>query len=120
MKELKGTVMLSEKRVKEIFDNAIDSSEAAIALYGEVIPDITSQKVEGITGWPSINKKTAEELMGKFIKLDIEVKRRDGRSFLSGGLWMNNGFGTLNGENLKDWEVSLDGVKVHFKEEGEA
>lgn len=120
MKELKGTVMLNEERVKEIFDNAMDSSEAAIGLYGEVIPDITSSKVEGIDGWPSVNKKTAEELMGRFIKLDIEVKRRDGRSFISGGLWMNNGFGSLNGENLKDWEVSVDGMKVYFKEEAEA
>lgn len=120
MKELKGTVMLSEERVKEIFDNAMDSSEAAIGLYSEVIPDITSSKVEGIDGWPSVNKKTAKELIGKFIKLDIEVKRRDGRSFLSGGLWMCNGFGALNGEHLKDWEVSIDGVKVYFKEEAEA
>ena len=35
---------------------------------------------------------------------------------LAGGCWMNNGFSTVHGVKLRDWEVSLQGVRVRRKE----
>jgi hypothetical protein len=31
---------------------------------------------------------------------------------VAGGCWMNSGFSTMHGAQLRDWEVSLQGVEV--------
>jgi hypothetical protein len=35
---------------------------------------------------------------------------------MAGGCWMNNGFSTIERAKLRDWDVSLEGVAVRYKE----
>ena len=101
------TIRLNEKAIKAVFETAPDQSEALLAIYRMVFPQW--DQIKKIDGWPTCNKTTWVSICEMFMELDN--KRNAGvlptERIMPGGMWMNNGFSSRGGEQLKDWEVEL-------------
>ncbi len=90
---------ISKQHIDNIFKFAEDQSTAWLMLYQLVYPNWDS--IDKLDGYPQVNEKTNEYIMGKFIELDKKYHP----DVISGGLWMNIGFSSLNTNLLSDWEV---------------
>jgi hypothetical protein len=101
----KVTVMMDESFIDSLFEKYTDSGEILMEIYYYVLPQLREGfKMSG--EFPKVNVETSKTLFKKFIAFD----KRVGAPFMAGGNWFNSGFGSTEEVELKDWEVSLDGV----------
>ena len=111
-------IKLQEDAVKALFEEHQHQSDVLLALYRMVFPDW--DQIEKLDGWPRVNVWTWEQISKWFMAFD-RVHYPD---VMNGGAWMNSGFSTLTSDNdvgaLRDWQVSVDGVKVTYQETVEA
>jgi len=92
-------IILTEKIVDDIFENADDQADAWLGLYKFVFPNWDEIKM--LDGYPKVNEKTNKFLFMKFIAFD----KNHHPDVIAGGLWMNRGFSTRETYTLPDWEV---------------
>jgi len=92
-------VKLDREAVRNVFETAESQAEAIVELYKMVFPDWDA--IEKVHGWPTCNKFTSQEIGRLFMEFD----RKHHPEVLQGGLWLNSGFSTLEGEHLPDWEI---------------
>jgi len=104
---------LSEAQIDKIFEEAKDQSDYIVGIYRLVFPDWDD--IEAVNGWPTISKKTSEYIFDKAMEFDAKHHP----DVIMGGMWMNNGFSTLDGEHLALWEVDITTAKVTYKQEKE-
>ena len=103
-------IILNKETVEGIFKNSNHQSDCIIAIYKLVFPDWDN--ITKLDGWPTISKETNEYFFDKFIAFDQKHHPR----VLNGGLWMNNGFSSLEGNNLEFLEVDKSTVKnIEYK-----
>jgi len=101
-------IILNENEVDELFAIATSSADVVLALYKKVVPDW--DKVKKV-GWPKINETTNKMLFQKFIHFD----KIHCPECVAGGRWLNNGFSSVGSpKDLKDWEVTMEGVEVEY------
>ena len=121
-------IFLKKEDIDAIFEEGEHQAEVALALYRLVYPDWDD--IESIDGWPKAGPEVSAYLMEKFISFDRKhhpshrmIVSRDRRSRLTpeqdrgcvpGGLWLNQGFSTLDTEHLLPWEVER--APVVYKE----
>ncbi len=108
-------VKLTKAFIDEVFAVATRQDDALVTLYRAVFPEW--DQIKEIKGWPACSQKTATYLCGKFMELD----RRHHPNALAGGLWMNNGFSSVEGrrKGLPDWVVERCEVVLQSKPEPE-
>lgn len=98
--------------IDNCFTNIRSQHQYFNALYDIAIPELTSNK--RIKGYPRVSKNTSEYLFHKAIQWDdahsFEMRGRDGLRVMSGGLWMDMGFGSNN--CLDDWIVDISECKI--------
>jgi hypothetical protein len=100
------TKTLSKDTIDTIFEMANEQGEYWLRLYNYAIPNWST--VFFINGYPKVNPETAEYIFGKAIEYD-KVHHPD---VLSGGLWLDYGFGV--GENIEPWTVQYDEDDVYY------
>lgn len=88
---------LTKQQIDTIFDEAEHQADYVIALYRCAFPNWDD--IEKVNGYPSISKATNEYIFKKAIEFD----KVNHPQVLNGGLWLNNGFKTV--ETMKDWFV---------------
>ena len=93
------TIKLDPKEVDRAFELSRHQSDVIIWLYQMVFPDW--DKIKKVKGFPKINKNTNHKLFSRMIKFD----KKHHPNVMPGGIWMNNGFSSLEGDHLEDWEV---------------
>ena len=111
---MKTLVRLNAEEVKAVFDTATDQGDALVALYRMAFGS-EWDRIEKLDGWPTCNQYTSAAICKMF--MDFDERRTPGcgtfpRSVMPGGIWLNNGFSTLNTEGLKNWQVRLCGYTV--------
>jgi hypothetical protein len=96
-------IKLDPKKVKELFETSKTQEEYVVGLYKMAIPDW--DKVEKVNGFPLVNKKTSR----KIFSLAIDFDTAHHKQVMAGGMWMNNGFSSLQDpqdqQQIADWEV---------------
>jgi len=95
---------------KKIIDACFDvdhQADAMVNLYKLVYPDWDS--IRKIDGFPRAGKELCVYICRSFIKFD-EKHHPD---VIKGGLWFNNGFSSLNTDDL-DWEIDANDIPVVF------
>lgn len=97
-------IKLDPKVVEQTILDARNQSDAALALYRQVIPDFN--QVISVGHWPKITQSTSVKIFGVF----------DKRFGAAGSLlWMNNGFGSLDAPaDLPDWTVEVDLSAIEY------
>src|ERR1035437_8468956 len=75
-------------------------SDAIVALYKLIYPDW--DQIDHINGFPQCHPATGEYIMLKFIAFD----RVNHPNVINGGLWLNNGWGTIGNKDLHEFEVA--------------
>ena len=96
-------ISLSKEKIDAIFETELNNQEPhqqniLIALYKVVFPNWTD--IEKINGYPSTSRETNEYIFNKFIQFD----RMFHPQIMNGGLWLNNGFSSLD-ETIPNWVV---------------
>ena len=107
---MRKRIRLTEAAVRACFDNQTNQGDVLITIYRLVFPDWDA--IDRIEGWPSVNERTWTTIVRLFMDFD-QVHHPN---VMAGGCWMNTGFSTLQGAELRDWEVSLEGVEVRRKQ----
>jgi hypothetical protein len=107
---MRQRIRLSEAAVRACFENQTDQGAVLLAIYRLVFP--AWDDIEQIEGWPSVNDTTWKAIARLFMNFDAWHHP----GVLAGGCWMNSGFSTMHGAKLRDWEVSLQGVKIRLKQ----
>lgn len=102
-------MILNYHEVERLFDECSDQGEVIVELYKMVFPQWDS--IEKIDGWPTINRETND----KISKLFMEFDAKNHPETFKGGLWLNNGFSSLEGQALKDWQVDISTCDVILK-----
>jgi hypothetical protein len=105
-----NTIKLDPQKIQAMLDAATTQTEAVEGVYRMVFP--AWDWIAKLDGWPTCNKSTATQIMGKFMAWDekhFPIGPHGLREVMPGGAWMNNGFSTSGGEGLKDWQVRLCG-----------
>lgn len=102
------TVLLGPETVDKLFEFCTHQGEVLEGLYRIAFPDW--DRISSIKGYPVVNKATWKEIAKRFMAFD----RRFHPDCLAGGAWLNTGFSAFDGEELADWEVSLDQCKVEY------
>lgn len=95
----------------EIFEHQKDVLEA---IYRTVVPDW--ENAVSMDGWPTINSRTHEYIMGKFMAFD----RKHHPDVMAGGIWFNSGFSTLANDHLEEWQVDMSECKITYKKKEKA
>lgn len=103
-------MILDPEKVEELFITKAHQAEVMVGLYRMVFPDY--DKIAAFEGWPTVSKETAKLLCGKFIKFD----QKHHPDVVAGGLWINNGFSTLEETPLKLWEVDPSTCPVRYED----
>ena len=109
-------ISIPKEKIDDIFishlKNKNHQSEVFFSLYEIPIPNVRSENIESISGWPKVNRKTNEYIMKKFINYDIKIHP----DVVPGGLWMNSGFSDIREEEeLLDWKISMENCKINYK-----
>lgn len=109
-------IALPKEVIDEIFEAESGAEKphqqnVAVALYKIALPNWSD--IESIDGWPTVSKPTNEYIFGKFIEFDVRFHK----GVMHGGLWMNNGFSTVESEGLEDWCIDTSTCKVTLKSE---
>ena len=92
-------IPLTKEVIDQVFKEAEHQSDYTLGLYGIAYPTVW-ERVEKVNGFPSISHVTAEYIMEKAMEFD----RKHHPRVMNGGLWLNNGFSTLD-ETVPDWVV---------------
>jgi hypothetical protein len=102
---------LSVEAVDRLFAECANQGDVLAGLYRMVLPDW--ERIAKVHGWPSVSDWTWKEISKRFMEFD----RAHHPNCLPGGAWMNSGFSTRYGKDLRNWEVSKRGVEVEYAEE---
>ena len=94
------TKSLSKETIDTIFEMAKEQSDYALGLYTYVVDNWDA--VISVNGYPKVNQETADYIFGKAIEYD----KAHHPDVLSGGLWLDYGFGV--GEHCEPWTVQYD------------
>ena len=115
----KNLIPFTKERIDQIFkehdEKGSHQSDVLISLYEIAIPDFRSDNVESVSSWPRVNKETQAYVMGKFMAFD----RKFHPNVMNGGLWFNNGFGTVENDDIPAWKISMEGCEVHRKSDNQ-
>ena len=90
---------LTQETIDNIFESAQDQRDCIVALYRIAFP--MWDDIATVDGYPKISKATNEYIFSKFFEFDKINHPR----VLPGGLWLNNGFSSLDSGDLVDWVV---------------
>ena len=104
--------LLDRDKVEQLFKDHTHQSDVIIELYKMVFPDW--DRIEKLEGFPTINRVTSEKIALWFMEFD----RKHHPNCIPGGLWINNGFSTLEAEKLgvENWAVDTGTTKPIYKE----
>ena len=106
------TVTLTKEQIDKIFDEATHQADYVLGLYKSVVKEW--DQIQDMNQFPYCHPKLNEYLFDKAIKFD----RQHHPNVISGGAWMNNGFGGAEIKNdltLGEWDVKYDPAKLIFK-----
>ena len=108
------TTTLTKEKIDFFFDKEDKAekphqSNIIMSLYKHVIP-VQWDNIEKLNGYPMCNETTSNYLFEKFIAFD----RKHHPEVISGGAWMNNGFGT--DKTLPDNIVTVDKTIITYKQ----
>lgn len=119
MRKNAGLIDLSKEKIDQIFkehdEKKSHQSDVLISIYEIAIPDFRSDDVESVSSWPRVSKETQAYVMGKFMAFD----RKFHPNVMNGGLWFNNGFGTVEDDSIPSWKISMVGCEVHRKSDNQ-
>jgi len=90
---------LTEKEIKYTITYSKTIEDGLMNIYKRVYNFIDWNKIENIHGFPKVNQKTAQFIIGQISSIE---KNRKGEMMM---MWVNQGFSI--DDTLKDWEVKL-------------
>jgi len=93
------TVALDKNKVELLFQESDHQSNIIIGLYKMVYPEWNN--IQSVNGFPTINEYTNNQLFELFIEFD----KKHHPEVYAGGAWLNNGFSSVNSDDLDDWTV---------------
>jgi hypothetical protein len=99
-------MILNYHKVEKLFVTCCHQQDVIAGLYKMVFP--LWDNIKKIEGWPTINLQTNEKISRLFMEFDQKWHPK----ILNGGLWLNNGFSSLKGQGLKNWEVDISTCTV--------
>lgn len=104
---------ISEQEINACFEGKEHQMDVLSALYRLVYDGSSSERpsfddVATVQGWPQTNDNVSMYIMRKFADFDA-VHHPE---VINGGLWLNNGFSTLDNDDLGEWEVRPAPVKL--------
>ena len=99
---------LTKQQIDKVFDTAEHQADYVVGLYRLAIPNF--DKVRQVHGYPIISELTANYIWDKSREFD----KFHHPNVISGGIWMNNGFGV--DKNLDDWIVNTDNSILEYKD----
>ena len=105
------TIKVTRKEINKIFDEAEHQADVAIGLYKLAFPDWDD--ITKVDGFPKVSKSMNKHIFRKFIEFD----EKHHPNVIKGGLWLNNGFSSLEADHL-DWEIDVSQVILTYKEKG--
>lgn len=103
------TIKVTKWQINEIFEKAGHQQDVVVGLYKLAYPDWDD--IILIDGFPKCDRGMQKYIFDKFIDFD----HKHHPNVIKGGLWMNNGFSTLDSEHL-DWEIDIEGIPVKYKD----
>jgi len=98
---------LTKKKIDEIFEQAEEQYEYALALYKVAFSDFDA--IKAMSGHPRISVETGKYLFDKAIAFDKE-KHPD---IIAGGLWLNKGFSS--NDDVPDWKIDISLVQKEYE-----
>jgi hypothetical protein len=105
-----NNVVVTGDQVREIFQEAEHQTDYALALYRLAFP--RWDEIEEIKGWPKVSKKFSLFIFG----LAMEFDRKHHPKVFNGGLWMNKGFGSSEGDEIPWGTIDLSTCEVTYKQ----
>lgn len=91
-------VPLSQVTIDQIFVDNATNVDRVLAFYAHAYPGIWDD-VDTVQGYPAVSQKTSTYIFQQFID-----KHPAGDNSMKGGIWMNNGFSSLD-RDIADWVV---------------
>lgn len=98
-----------QESINLCFEGKNHQAEVLVSLYNLIIPKDEWSKLEKVNGYPEINPEVNQYIFKKFIAFD----REHHPNVINGGLWMNNGFSSLNKDVPED-QIWLDEKILQF------
>ena len=98
---------LTKEKIDEIFEQATEQVDYALALYKIAFPDFDDIKALG--GHPKVSVETGRYIFDKAIAFDKE-KHPD---VVNGGLWLNKGFSSS--DDVRDWKIDISLVQTEYE-----
>jgi hypothetical protein len=105
---------ISRVQVDEIFASSDHQADVLVKLYRLVYPDWDN--IKKLHGWPKCGKALADYIAKAFMAFD----RKHHPKVMPGGLWMNNGFSTLDNDYLGPWEVDPSKGEPEYTQQAQA
>jgi len=103
-------IKFTKKIIDDIFAQHTHQSNVVVALYKLVFPDWDN--IKQVHGWPSAGKELNKYIFKKFTTFD----KKHHPDVFSSGLWLNNGFSTLD-KTVPDWSVTADDISVEYEDQ---
>lgn len=97
-----------QQEVRDTFEKSESQSDVLLALYRMVIPDFDG--MVQYNGWPKAGKAINEFIFRLFMRFDSQHHP----GVMHGGLWMNNGFSSLDSNHLHPWEVEVNTDEIVY------
>ena len=113
-------VQLPKEAIDECFEQAQSQGDYMIALYRKALGHDFDNCIK-INGYPIVHKETALYIARKARAWDTDYFAREYQPWerpMAGGLWLNNGFSTLDNEGVAEWTVEYEPDILVFEEEG--
>jgi len=104
----KKLIKLDKKTIDNIFEKAQHQQDYVIGLYKIAFPNWS--KIKQVHGYPTIHPKTNEYIFGKAIEFD----KKHHPNIVNGGLWLNNGFSTIE-KVEKEWAIDTSMARVELE-----
>ena len=101
-------IKLTKNIINEIFENANEQGDYAMALYKIAFPDWDN--IKAISGHPKISEETNKYIFDQAIAFDKEKHP----GVMPGGLWVNIGFSSLD-ETISNWIIDLSICQVEYE-----
>jgi len=101
-------IELTKDIIDKCFENCIRQSQYWTNLYRIAFKNWNN--IKSIKGFPKVSKETGTYLAQKCIDFD----RKHHPEVMSGGLWLNKGFG-VDYDLKEDWIIDISGVEVILK-----
>lgn len=99
---------MSKKSIVNCFDGKTKQEDVLVALYRIAFPQW--DRISKIDNWPKVSKATDRFITQKFIDFD----RQFHPEVMNGGLWLNNGFSTLDNDSVPDWKIDSSCCIIHY------